>query len=175
MTQRSALRMTEAEVRAHATKHGHRVPFELRPNLPDPAKLREKIGPKRKGSRKLKQHRQPNETEKRYGLVLEAMKRRGEIVYYGFEEITLRWADMVYTPDFFVIRQQCTLQYAGLEKEPVSPENPVRHLIEAVYIEVKGSWKWQKDIVKWKAARGRFTWARFEMWDYVDGRWTQLA
>lgn len=165
MSKRSALRMTETEVRAHATKNRLPVPPELKPNwVADTAKT-DFVMPKRKGSRKLKQHRQPNETEKRYGLVLEAMKRRGEIVYYGFEEITLRWADMLYTPDFFVIRQLA-------ENHTERGGGP---LIEAVYIEVKGSWKWQKDVVKFKAARGRFTWAQFEMWDYVDGRWTQLA
>lgn len=165
MTQRSALRMTEIEVRAHASKHGHRVPFELRPNLPDPAKLRERIGPKRKGSRKLKQHRQPNETEKRYGFVLEAMRRRGDIVYYGFEEMTLRWADLAYTPDYFVIRQIA---------ENLT-ENGGGPLIEAAYIELKGAYRFEDSVIKWKTAKARFTWATFEMWECVKGQWNRLA
>jgi hypothetical protein len=40
------------------------------------------------------------------GNILEARRRRGEIVSAEFEAITLRWGDMEYTPDYFVIRQQ---------------------------------------------------------------------
>lgn len=43
-----------------------------------------------------------NKTEYQYSLILEEMKKRGEILRYEFEGITLRWADMRYTPDFVV-------------------------------------------------------------------------
>lgn len=161
MSHRGDIAMTPAAIIAHAIKNRLPVP----PELALPALPAESTKPKREGDRRLKRHRLPNDTEKRYGLVLEAMRRRGEIVCYGFEEISLRWGDMVYTPDYFVIRQLA-------ENHTEAGGGP---LIEAVYIELKGAWKWQKDVVKFKAARARFTWARFEMWDYVDGRWTQLA
>lgn len=161
MTQRSALHMTRADVVAHATKNRLPVPPELVD--PGPGKLFPRVP--RKGDRRLKKHREANETEKKYGLILEAMRRRGEIVYAGFEEITLRWADMEYTPDYFVIRQLA-------ENHTEAGGGP---LIEAVYIELKGGRKWEDSIVKFKAARARFSWARFEMWALIDGTWTQLA
>jgi hypothetical protein len=160
MSRRSALHMTATDVVAHQSKHGFPPPVELRPNLPDPAELRKSL-PKRKGDRRLKEHRKPNDTEARYALVLEAMKRRGEIEYYGFEEITLRWADMTYTPDFFIIREERA--------------QGDRTFVEAVYVEIKGGHKWEDSIIKWKAARARFTWARFEMWQCVSGQWSQIG
>lgn len=46
----------------------------------------------------------PNKTEARYGLVLEARKRIGEISGYEFGAVTLKLADDVrYTPDFLVV------------------------------------------------------------------------
>ena len=79
----------------------------------------EKLGAgiKRKGSRKLRTHRQPNDTERGFAEeFLEPQLRRGDIYHYGFEEITLRWGDMEYTPDYFVIRRRCSVQYAGLPR-----------------------------------------------------------
>lgn len=121
---------------------------------------------------KLKQHRQPNDTERSFGLILEAMKQRGDIVYYGFEEITLRFADMSYTPDYFVIRRQRELTIArAFDIEPPKPSQ----LIEAVYVELKGAHKWEDSIIKFKAARARFTWAQFQLWHRLQGNWEQIA
>ncbi len=43
-----------------------------------------------------------NKTESEYALILEAQKRAGEILRYEFEGITLRFANVKYTPDFVV-------------------------------------------------------------------------
>ncbi len=43
-----------------------------------------------------------NKTEAEYAMILEAMKRKGEILRYEFEGITLRFANVKYTPDFVV-------------------------------------------------------------------------
>src|SRR6266436_6653522 len=43
-----------------------------------------------------------NRTEKEFAVILEAMKRNGEILRYEYEGITLRWAGIRYTPDFVV-------------------------------------------------------------------------
>src|SRR5882724_13021348 len=43
-----------------------------------------------------------NKTEAEYMMILEAQLRKGEILRYIFEGITLRWADMRYTPDFVI-------------------------------------------------------------------------
>jgi hypothetical protein len=43
-----------------------------------------------------------NGVEKEFALMLEAQKRSGEILRYEFEGITLRFANVKYTPDFVV-------------------------------------------------------------------------
>ncbi len=43
-----------------------------------------------------------NKTEVEFALRLEAQKRAGEILRYEFEGITLRFANVKYTPDFVV-------------------------------------------------------------------------
>ncbi len=43
-----------------------------------------------------------NKTEAEFALRLEAQKRAGEILRYEFEGITLRFANVKYTPDFVV-------------------------------------------------------------------------
>ncbi len=49
-----------------------------------------------------------NKTEAQYAMILEAMKRKGEILRYEFEGITLRFANVKYTPDFVVfVRPRC--------------------------------------------------------------------
>ncbi len=49
-----------------------------------------------------------NKTESEYALILEAMKRKGEILRYEFEGITLRFAGVKYTPDFVVFLKDST-------------------------------------------------------------------
>ncbi len=43
-----------------------------------------------------------NKTESEFAMILEAQKRAGEILRYEFEGITLRFANVKYTPDFVV-------------------------------------------------------------------------
>jgi hypothetical protein len=43
-----------------------------------------------------------NKTEAAFALILEAQKRKGDILRYDFEGITLRFAGVRYTPDFVV-------------------------------------------------------------------------
>ena len=94
-----------------------------------------------------------NKTEREYGLVLEALKRRGEVLRYEYEGLTLRWADMRYTPDFVVFL-------------PLS--QPLK------LIEVKGAHIWDRDIVRFKGARAYWPEFRFEMWQKARGQWRRL-
>jgi hypothetical protein len=126
------------------------------------------LDPEKKGKRrggKLRKHREPNQTEAEMGNILEARRRRGEIVSAEFEAITLRWGDMEYTPDYFVIRQIA-------ENHTEMGGGP---MVEIVYVEVKGGWKWEDSVVKFKAFRKAMQWARFEFWEKIDGRWNQAA
>ncbi len=43
-----------------------------------------------------------NKTEAEFAMILEAMKRKGDILRYEFEGVTLRFANVKYTPDFVV-------------------------------------------------------------------------
>lgn len=60
---------------------------------------------------RVRQRGSMNKTETAYGAHLELLKRAGEIIWYVFEGIKLRLADKTfYTPDFFVMRQDGTLE-----------------------------------------------------------------
>jgi hypothetical protein len=130
---------------------------------------------------KLRKHREPNQTEAEMGQIQEARRRRGEIVSAEFEAITLRWGDMEYTPDWFVIESQLPLSVVlNSDKATLNQMDRVFEgrggtLVEIVYIEVKGGWKWEDSIIKFKAFRKAMPWARFEFWEKIDGRWNQAA
>lgn len=167
MSHRGDIAMTPAAIIAHAAHHNHPVPKELR----GPALLASHRGgsePKNKaraGSRKLRQHRQPNELEGEFGHKLERDRQAGEIDDYIFEGVTLRWGDMEYTADYFVIR-------AVAQNETDQDGGP---FVQAVYVEIKGGHKWEDSIIKFKAFRARMKWATFEMWGKENGRWVRLA
>lgn len=111
--------------------------------------------PKKKSRRELKKLREPNATEAEYGYILEAKLRRGEILGYGFEALTLRAMDMQYTPDWHIVVDASS----------------------HIFVEIKGGWKWEDSIVKWKAfAKGKFfPWANFELWQKEAGQWQRLG
>jgi len=54
---------------------------------------------------------QMNATERDYGVVLEARKQQGEVLWYKFEGVKLRLANNTfYTPDFAVMRADGQLE-----------------------------------------------------------------
>lgn len=94
-----------------------------------------------------------NKTERDYSLILEAMKRRGDIVDWEREGITLRWPDgMRYTPDFTVTLH--AIKWGAAERDYVS----------ILFIEAKGPRIEDDAMVKFRAARDKWTRYRFEMW-----------
>ena len=100
-----------------------------------------------------------NETEREYSLLLEALKQKGEIAWWGFEAITLRLADGCrYTPDFVTVKP------CGTWKE--------HH--DLTFIEIKGGHIWDDSKVKFKVAREQFWWAEFVCWQKKKGQWKQL-
>jgi len=118
----------------------------LRPSNLEPATSVVEV-PKPKG-------RQPNKTEAEFGLILEAMKRRGDIVDYFYEGITLRWGGgMRYTADFSVIIEDASIKL----------------------IETKGGYIWPKDLIRFKGCREEWkTYFDFEMHQKKEGSWTRL-
>lgn len=111
---------------------------------------------------KLPKPRQ-NATERAYGLILEAMKRRGEIVDYRPFGIKLEWgADpetgkpMVYSPDFFVEKHRPHEDW------------------ENVLIEVKGPHIYPQDWIRFKGCRAEWPMFRFELHQKTKEGWKRL-
>ncbi len=100
-----------------------------------------------------------NKTEAEFAMRLEAMKRAGEILRFEFEGITLRWADMRYTPDFVVF---------WLSNDKTIPKSAQRIVIKL--IEVKGAHIWDRDIVRFKGARAYWPEFQFEMWQRTKAK-----
>lgn len=144
------LSMTRAQAEAHQRKHGF-APIK------GAAQAMGSTNPKGKASVSPPLSRM-NKTESEYALILEAMKRRGEILRYEYEGITLRWADMKYTPDFIVFGQF-----------EVDDE-----FLEIKLIEVKGGHIWDRDIVRFKGARAYWPEFQFELHQRKGGQWTRL-
>ncbi len=102
-----------------------------------------------------------NKTESEYALILEAQKRAGEILRYEFEGITLRFANVKYTPDFVVFTNTIGLGYPP----------------EAKCIEVKGPFikgNRERAVERFRHAKTYWPEFSFEMWQKKDGQWTQI-
>ncbi len=108
-----------------------------------------------------------NKTESEFAQILEIQKKRGENQRWEYEGITLRWADMKYTPDFLVFD---TTSSAWLSKD-----HPEIKIIRGIrLIEVKGGHIWDRDIVRFKGARAFYPEFQFEMWQKKKGEWKRL-
>lgn len=108
-----------------------------------------------------------NRTEAEYALILEAMKRRGDILRYEYEGITLRWAEIRYTPDFVVI----------LTSERWKGKSRPFHLVEIKFIEVKGGFiggKFERAVERFRHARTYWPEFQFEMMQKKKGIWTRI-
>jgi hypothetical protein len=118
-----------------------------------------------------------NRTETEYSLILEAMKRRGEIVEWRFEGIALSWGidpetkkPMWYTPDFMVMEEIKEIIYPGAVQEL-----PRCMILTAIkLIEVKGAHIRSRDLVRFKGCRADWPMFRFEMWQKKGGQWNRI-
>jgi hypothetical protein len=178
---KKAFHMTRAEAEAHQRKHGF-LPMkdgEIRAFSTDdtlPTKEIERIG-----NKLLKINDGMNKTEREYAMILEAQKRKGEIRRWEYEGITLRWADMRYTPDFLVFGgdpksyRDWPLE-ASLARfaRGLPLAGPMRVIYDIKVIEVKGAKIWDRDIVRFKGARAFWPEFAFEMWQKKAGQWNRL-
>lgn len=101
------------------------------------------------GRKPGKKRREMNKTEAEFSLLLEAQRRRGEIVAWQYEAITLRWGTvdvLKYTPDFMIFDL-----IEGFD-------------VKLRFIEVKGAFIRQIDLRRFKEARNAFTMFRFDLW-----------
>lgn len=112
-----------------------------------------------------KRRKEMNQTEADFARILDAKVRRGDIVSYEYEGITLRWGkldNIQYTPDFVV--------FVDTHPGALTPGN----YMNIKFIEVKGGKIWPKDIQKFKQARNEWPLFGFEMHQKKDRTWAQL-
>jgi len=107
-----------------------------------------------------------NKTEREFSLILEAMKQNGEIDRYEFEGITLRFAGVKYTPDFYV---HFTSFYS------LCGGNDPRSCVK--FIEIKGGYtkgKFERAIERFRHARTYYPEFLFEMHQKQKDGWKQI-
>lgn len=167
---------TEAEVKDHQQRHGFKPPQMPQDRSGDKSAVLSQpdgeratgLGKRSKAGGKLRLSRQPNKTEAEFGLILEVRRRKGEFRTVEFECVTLRVGDGAkYTPDWFCEPEGWGLVGGDLD---AAFDGRLR------FFEIKGPQKWDDAIAKFKSAVDRYgRWARFEMWDKIDGHWRQIA
>ncbi len=104
-----------------------------------------------------------NKTEREYALILEAQKRAGEILRYEFEGITLRFANVKYTPDFVVF------YYFKDDRLDLWTKTKL--------IEVKGPFikgNRERAVERFRHAKTYWPEFSFEMWQKKDCQWSQI-
>ncbi len=102
-----------------------------------------------------------NKTESEFALILEAMKRKGEILRYEFEGITLRFAGVKYTPDFVVI----VVDGANVRGFDIK------------FIEVKGAFikgNRERAVERFRHAKTYWLEFQFEMHQKKKGSWNRI-
>lgn len=142
----------------------HLFPSGLYVPNPDPSLPQPEKEPATKLMRKRR--RKMNGTESRFADVLAAMQRKGEIVSFEFEGMTLRWGNeetFSYTPDFAVI--------VNVEIPGGTPKPHVR----LRFVEVKGALIRPNDWSRFKHARDNFPLYEFELWQWKEKTWTRLT
>lgn len=107
-----------------------------------------------------------NKTETEFSLMLEAQKRRGEILEWRFEGISLAWGcdpvtgkPMWFTPDFYVVQS------------PIRGMPPITPII---LMETKGPFLRQKDLIRFKGCRSDWPMFFFELHQKTKGGWAKI-
>lgn len=146
----SATHVSESVRRLNPSFYGGSAPAPVAIPVPEKSTL------------KRKRRRVMNGTEARMADILEARRKRGELTKFTFEGITLRWGneeDFTYTPDFTVLT-------------PTEGGYGAPHLL---FIEVKGAHIRQKDWDRFKHARDNHPEFQFELWQWKERNWIQIA
>ncbi len=102
-----------------------------------------------------------NKTEAEFARSLEAEKIEGRILRYEFEGITLRFANVKYTPDFVVFGKFADLaRHTGM-----------------ILIEVKGPFikgNRERAVERFRHAKTYWPEFTFEMWQKTQEGWNQI-
>jgi hypothetical protein len=159
---------TRAEAEAHQRKlaaKGHiKLPkFLEQSSFVEPPAEAKRARPRRSMTR----------PEREYSLILEAQKRAGEIHWYQFEGMRLKWGEdpktgaaMWYKPDFVELR---------IFLAPPALRGSKWAEPHFTLVEVKGPWISERDMVRFKGCRAAWPWFDFEMHQRdKEGRWTRI-
>lgn len=149
--------MTPAAIAAHAQRHGHALPAEISDkNAITMPKLSQPVDPMTK-------------TERQFSLILEARKRRGEIIEWRHHGIKLAWGEdpktgkvMWYTPDFTAV---------------MSAPRQKSYIADFVVIEIKSgasARKTYKDRVRFRGCRACWPMFSFELHQKKEGQWKRI-
>jgi hypothetical protein len=109
-----------------------------------------------------------NKTEAEFALMLEAQKHKGEILRYEFEGVTLRFANVKYTPDFVVL-------YETLH--PSNDPNAVYSFLKIKLIEIKGPFikgNRERAVERFRHAKTYWPEFQFELHQKTKDGWRQL-
>jgi hypothetical protein len=162
--------MSATDVEAHQRRHGFMkggdASCALRPNSVQKNAGSGAVTSNPKAAPKPRQ----NATEREYGLILEAMKRRGEILDYRPFGIRLEWGcdpqtgkPMVYSPDF-TVRPRPTFE----DSEHLWDRLPL------TLVEVKGGFIRPQDLIRWKGCRAEWPMFRFELHQKTKEGWRRV-
>lgn len=157
--------LTLSDAIAHSQKHGYKLK-----NVPvGGERINSLQGGSEPKNKALALPAGPRMTvpEREYALILEAMKRREEILEYRPWGIKLAWgADpktgkvMVYSPDFYVVR-------SAFRRNP--------YISDIVLIEIKGSKLFHPALVRFRGCRAAWPMFNFELHQREkDGRWRRV-
>ncbi len=111
-----------------------------------------------------------NKVESEYAMILEAQKRAGEILRYEFEGITLRFANVKYTPDFFVTAKSVKLV-------SVDGGDIERNFYQFKVIEIKGPFilgNRERAVERFRHAKTYWPEFAFEMQQKTKDGWKQI-
>lgn len=165
--------------RAHALRHGYdpqeRVLGKTATFSTDAATGL--VGPKLVIADELPKPVKMTRPEREYGMILEAMKRKGEIVDYRFQGMSLPWGadpvtgrQMRYKCDWLVITTVGKEWYHQGGGKPNISEPTVGLKL----IEVKGAHIWKDDRTRFKGCRAEWPMFQFEMHQLTRGEWRRI-
>lgn len=170
---------TRAQAQEHADKHGYKLE-ELVGKGMAAQKASDALARLTERHKSLPKPVKMTRPEREYGMILEAMKRRGEIVDYRFQGMALAWGRdcmtglaMRYKCDWLVINQVLPVT-AVSGPYSVTIGDTAKPWARLTLIEVKGAHIWSRDLVRFKGCRAEWPMFQFEMHQLVRGTWTRI-
>ena len=176
---RKGLNMSLADAQRHAQKHGYSLEGFVGTGMAAQEAV-DAIAGKVVRPRVPPKPVRMTRPEREYRLILEAMKRRGEIVDYRYQGMSLAWGEdpetgrlMRYKCDYLVINAilPCTGVTGPYTVTIGDAEMPWARL---TLVETKGPHIYQKDLIRFKGCRAEWPMFKFEMHQLEKGAWRRV-